>query len=153
MSMRHLICFGNELHGDDGFGPAVCRQLSAMHLPDNVRVFEAGTRGLDALGLFDDCDEAILVDAREPNGQPGKLTFPDRSEVAKDHHLPGHGAGLGYLLSALDSLGQSPKIRIVAAEAESVAPFQIGLSTSVALAVSQTVNLVQQWLDLEVVDE
>ena len=67
--MRHVICFGNELHGDDGFGAAVHRRLAAMPLPADARLFEAGTRGLDALGLFEGCAEAILVDAAEPAGR------------------------------------------------------------------------------------
>ena len=26
----HVICFGNELHGDDGFGPAVHARLADL---------------------------------------------------------------------------------------------------------------------------
>jgi len=37
----HVICFGNELHGDDGFGPAVHAHLAAAPLPAHVRLMRA----------------------------------------------------------------------------------------------------------------
>lgn len=147
--MRHLICFGNDLHGDDGFGAAVCRHLAALPLPDDVRVFEAGTRGLDALALFEGCDEAILVDASEPAGQPGRLSFPAPTELTGESDLPGHGAGVGYLLHALAALGGPvPALRIVAAEASALMPFHPGLSPAMAQAVEETVALLRGWLGL-----
>lgn len=150
MAMIHLICFGNELHGDDGFGAAVCRRLAALPLPADVRVFEAGTRGLDALALFDGCDEAILVDASEPAGQPGRLSFPESTELTEESNLPGHGAGVGYLLRALATLGGPvPTLRIVAAEAAALTPFRMGLSPATAQAVEETVTLMKDWLGLQ----
>jgi len=147
--MRHLICFGNDLHGDDGFGAAVCRCLEEFPLPGDVRVFEAGTRGLDALALFEGCDEAIVVDAAEPAGHPGRLAFPDAATCAEDSSLPGHGAGVGYLLRALAALGTAPRLRILTAEAAALTPFQPGLSASMEAAVAETVPILFGWLGAE----
>lgn len=148
--MIHLICFGNDLHGDDGFGSAVCRRMAAWPLPADVRVFEAGTRGLDALALFEGCDEAILVDASEPAGQPGRLSFPASTELTGESSLPGHGAGVGYLLRALTALdGPVPTLRIVAAEASMLTPFHPRLSPAMAQAVEETVALLHGWLGLQ----
>ncbi len=147
--MRHLICFGNDLHGDDGFGPAVCRRLAEQPLPADVRVFEAGTRGLDALALFEGCDEAIVVDAAEPAGQPGRLAFPDAEICAEDSSLPGHGAGVGYLLRALSALGTPPRLRVMTAEAAALTPFQPGLSPPVETAVEEAAQVLRGWLGAE----
>lgn len=143
--MRHLIGFGNDLHGDDGYGVVVCRRLAALPLPADVRVFEAGTRGLDALALFEGCDEAILVDAAAPSGQPGRLSFPAPDALAEDSSLPGHGAGVGYLLRALAALGTPPRLHIVTAEAAALTPFQPGLSPEMEHAVGETVTLLSNW--------
>ena len=148
MAMIHLICFGNDLHGDDGFGAAVCRRLAALPLPTDVRIFQVGTRGLDALALFEGCDAAILVDASEPAGQPGRISFPSPDDLTEASALPGHGAGVGYLLCALAALGSTPNLRIVAAEAAALTPFRMGLSPAVAQAVEETVALLRDWLDL-----
>lgn len=147
--MRHLICFGNDLHGDDGFGPAVCRRTAALPLPGDVRVFEAGTRGLDALALFEDCDEAILVDATEPAGNPGRISSPAPDTLAGASALAGHGAGVDYLLRALEALGSVSRLRIVAAEATALTPFQPGLSPAMEQAVEETLSLLGGWLDME----
>lgn len=147
--MRHLIGFGNDLHGDDGFATAVCRRMAELPLPDDVRVFAAGTRGLDALALFEGCDEAIVVDASEPAGQPGRLSFPAAETLAEDSSLPGHGAGVGYLLRALAALGPMPALRIVAAEAAALTPFHPELSPEMRRAVEETVLLLRGWLGVE----
>lgn len=140
--MRHVICFGNELHGDDGYGPAVFRRLSALPLPPDLRPYLAGTRGLDALALFDGCDEAIVVDALAPAGQPGRVCELQPAAIDEEIVLPGHGAGVGYLLRALAALEKPrPALRIVAAEMAAITPFRPGLTPAMEAAVEATVAL------------
>ena len=57
----HVLCFGNLLQGDDGFGIHVYRRLCAEALPPCVRVFDAGIAGLSALAHFDGCERAVVV--------------------------------------------------------------------------------------------
>jgi hydrogenase maturation protease len=146
--MRHVIFFGNALHGDDGFGPAVCQRMAALELPADVKLFEAGTRGLDALALFEGCREAIVVDALEPGSHPGRITEPAASTLAPESSLPGHGAGVGTLLAALATLGVPPP-RIIAAEAERLQAFAPGLSLAMQQAVEATTALLCQTLGIE----
>ncbi len=62
--MVHVVCFGNVWQGDDGFGIHVFRRLCGRRsLPPQVKVFEAGTAGLDALVYFDNCRKAVIVEA------------------------------------------------------------------------------------------
>lgn len=146
--MRHIICFGNDLHGDDGFGPAVHACLLQLPLPPGWRLFNAGSRGLDALALFE-CEEVIVVDAAAPAGQPGRLGQPPMSEVVLEPVLPGHGAGVGYLLHALVALDrQLPAVRLVTAEMASITPFQPGLSAPVRHAVDGAVRMLCTWMHL-----
>lgn len=146
--MRHVICFGNELHGDDGFGPAVCRRLAAEPVPAGWRVFEAGSRGLDAIVLFEGCREAIVVDAAAPAGRPGRLSEPRPAEIDESVAAHGHGAGVAYLLRALAALQDAPpRVRIVAAEMATLTPFRPGLSAPVALAVEEAVALLRRQME------
>lgn len=139
--MRHIICFGNPLHGDDGFGPAVFRRLASLPQPDGVRLFDGGTPGLAALALFEGCDEAVIVDALAPGVAPGRLSCLSPETLATESSLAGHGIGVGYLLRALAIQPQpSPRIRIVAAEASAVTPFKPGLSEPVVKAVDAAVR-------------
>lgn len=140
--MRHLICFGNELHGDDGFGIEVYRRLLKAGLPPATRAFAAATRGLDALALFQGCDEAVVIDALAPGDAPGALRWlAPEAIVPEDAGLPGHGAGVGQLLQCLPLLGEPvPRLRILAAEAQSLRPFHPGLSPALRRAVARAVT-------------
>ena len=140
--MRHILCFGNPLHGDDGFGHAVYKRLANLPQPVGQRLIDAGTPGPAALGLFQDCDEVIVVDALTPGHHPGKLFELAPDEIMNEVSLAGHGVGIGFLLKALDALSeQPPVIRIIAVEAISVMPFQPGLSKAVAEAVDEAATL------------
>lgn len=146
--MRHVIGFGNPLHGDDGVAAAVCAALSATALPPDVRVFDAGTRGLDALALLTGCDEAILVDAAWPAGRAGEIRCPDPAEVVPEGGLAWHAGGVGALLQALPLCpGTPPRLRLVTIEAERRRYFEPGLSPPVAAAVAGVVSLLRGYLE------
>ena len=136
--MQHIICFGNPLHGDDGFGSVVYQRLANISLPDDVRIYDAGTPGLNAMVLFEHCDEVIIVDAFAPHGMPGRLHYLTPEQLSDDLLLPSHGTGVAFLLRSVKALNHiRPTINIIAVEAESIAPFQPGLSLSVTRAVDK----------------
>lgn len=143
----HIVCFGNPLHGDDGFGPAVYQRLAALPLPDNVRVFDAGTPGLAALALFQGCHEVMVVDAVASGGIPGKLSRLSPNVVTAEITLPGHGIGVGYLLKAVAALPDCPRIEIIAAEILGAAPFRPGLSKPVRQAVDDAFVLLEKYAE------
>ena len=72
--MLHVICFGNLWQGDDGFGIHVWRRLRELRgLPRQVRVFDAGIAGLGAVGYFEGCRKAVIVDALKTCGRVGHV--------------------------------------------------------------------------------
>lgn len=145
-TMRHIVCFGNPLHGDDGFGTAVYQKLAELPLPDNLRLFDAGTAGLAALTLFQGCDEVLIVDACRSGGEAGRLSRPSPATVMAEVTPAGHGVGVGYLLQALAALPDAmPQIHIITAETAAVTAFRPGLSAAVAKAVDQTVALLSPY--------
>jgi hydrogenase maturation protease len=139
-----VLCFGNPLHGDDGFGPAVALALRQGILPPGVRVIDCGTRGIDALAWFDGCREFILVDALFGK-TPGRIHSPSPAEVPVETSVAGgHGAGVGFLLAAIrETTTTMPRITIVAAEIADCQPFAGGLSLPLAAAVSTAVDAVR----------
>lgn len=145
MANFHIVCFGNELHGDDGFGARVYAELAQLSWPGDVALFNAGIAGLNALRCFDDCSRAILVDALANVGKVGEVyrlgpeDLPDSSR-----HGAGHGLGIPYLLAALGVIRDPlPDILIVGAEVAAITPFHTGLSASTEQAVAKTVRLIQ----------
>ncbi len=73
-----VICVGNILRGDDGFGPAVAARL------DGDRVFDAGAVPENALPKVEALapEAVIFVDAAEFGGAPGELRFILPEELA-----------------------------------------------------------------------
>lgn len=142
---RHIVCFGNPLHGDDGLGPAVYARLGERPLAHDVRVSDAGTAGPAAMALFDGYDRIVVVDVSRPAGRPGRVWRPTRDMVLAEATASGHGVGVGHLVRCLEAtLDPLPAIDFVAVEAEVVAPFRLGLSEPVARAVDVVVDLLHR---------
>jgi len=146
---RRILCFGNPLHGDDGFGAAVFAHLADQRRPENLALFEAGTPGPAALALFEDCDEVVVVDALAPAGTPGRIARPCVDRIVAESVPAAHGMGLGYVLQAVAALpGPKPAIAIIGAEAASHRPFQPGLSPAVARAAREVAQMLAPWFEV-----
>lgn len=146
---RTVLCFGNELHGDDGFGPAVGRALAESGLPPGWALQSVGTRGLDALALLQGCQVALLVDAEAPAGQPGRLRERRADAIASEASVVGHGMGLGFVLRALQALPVADRLevlRLLTAEMAEVRSFQLALSPAVADAVEPAAQRLRHWM-------
>ncbi|MDD4905082.1 MAG: hydrogenase maturation protease [Methylobacter tundripaludum] len=145
MGTRHIVCFGNELHGDDGFGIRVYAQLCRLTWPKDVEVFNAGIAGLNALRFLEDCCQVILVDALANFGSVGEVFLLRPEDLAdRPEQLTGHGLGIPYLLEALKVIREpQPDILIVGVEIAAVNPFSPGLSDKTERAVPKTVQLIR----------
>jgi len=148
LANRHIICFGNELHGDDGFGLHIYSQICRMAWPKDVQVFNAGIAGLDALRFLEDCRQAILVDALTNFGAVGEVYVIHAEDLADSQQkLTGHGLGIPYLLQALKMIrAPLPEILLVGVEITAVTPFFLGLSPKTAQAAPKTIRLLQDLL-------
>lgn len=143
-----VLCFGNALHGDDGFGERVFHRLKDMDWPAAVEVRFGGTAGLNALSLFEGCAEVIVVDALAPAGEPGRVRVetldPGRF---RPESADAHGNGVGYLLRAVAaSLDPVPRITLVGAQMASLRSFVPALSPAMRDAVPEAVRCVEALL-------
>jgi hydrogenase maturation protease len=131
----HVVCFGNAWHGDDGFGQHVLRRL-----PPGIRAFDAGTAGLNALGYFEGCEKAVIVDAVRTGAPVGTVhrLLPDDLEPSSDAFSL-HELGVGAVVAALR---EPPDVVLVGAEVGEVHAFTDRLSAPVEAAVPQAVRLV-----------
>ncbi|MFA5970526.1 MAG: hydrogenase maturation protease [Sphingomonas sp.] len=86
-----IIGCGNPTRADDGVGPAVIARLASLDLPGDVALFDAGTDGMAVMYRARGAQRLIIVDARQPEGQPGAIfEVPGHLLTAE----PEHGAGL-----------------------------------------------------------
>lgn len=134
-SSTHIVCFGNELHGDDGFGVAMHAALSAQALPPGIRLMRADAASPGAIDCFDGCDSAVVVDVLSGFGEPGSIhCLP--GEALQAEATAAHGAGVGRLLETVRNvLPNPPLVRVVGVEAVRIDAYRPGLSSLVEAAV------------------
>jgi hydrogenase maturation protease len=95
---KYVVGIGNLLSSDEGVGCHVAQALQEISLPD-VEVIDGGTCP-DALGLIEDADKLVIVDAARGGGMPGQIYrfHPDDITPEQKPLLSAHD------MSLLDSL-------------------------------------------------
>lgn len=74
--MLVIIGCGNPNRQDDGAGVYVAQQLMSLikaNPVDDVRVFDAGTAGMDIMFQARGCDALIIIDANQSASEPGTI--------------------------------------------------------------------------------
>jgi hydrogenase maturation protease len=88
-----IIGCGNPNRRDDGAGVAVVRRLMDRlggARADGVRLFDAGTNGMQVMFEARGAGELVLVDASSSGSEPGSI-FEVPGELLQNVPAPGHG--------------------------------------------------------------
>ncbi|PZM80333.1 MAG: hydrogenase maturation protease [Candidatus Melainabacteria bacterium] len=83
--MRTVIGCGNVTRKDDGVGSYVARQLQQMlaeQASGDIRVFDAGTAGMEVMFQARGSSSLIIVDACRSESEPGTIFELPAEEVA-----------------------------------------------------------------------
>ena len=110
---------GSEYRRDDGAGPAVVDRVAG--LLDGMVVLGPFADPLDLLGLWDDADLAVVVDAVQSGAAPGTVQL---LELDPDGSGPGpvggpsgttstHGIGLAGVFRLARAVGNAPRRVVV----------------------------------------
>ncbi len=92
--MLTIIGCGNATRSDDGVGVYVAQALQAhlrTHSRDDVRVFDAGTSGMEVMFQAAGTRELILIDAVRSGSTPGAIFKLPGEELEAEHS---HGFSL-----------------------------------------------------------
>lgn len=134
-----LAGMGSEYRSDDGVGPAVVGRVAELGCPDGVELVAGLDDPLDLLGLWDDVQLAVVVDATRSGAPPGTVTVAELGE----HDVEGgparstHSIGFAGALRLGRLTGCAPR-RVFLLGVEG-ADFRMGtvLSAPVAAALPQ----------------
>jgi hydrogenase maturation protease len=144
--MLHVIGFGNLWQGDDGFGIHVLRRLA--ELPRDVKVFDGGIAGLGAVGYFEGCHKAVIVDALRTGGRVGHVRRLRGDDlVAPGPELSLHAFGVAHLVSALPVVFGGvamPEVVLIGAEIGEIRRFTDELTPPLRAAIDRAVRLVRR---------
>jgi coenzyme F420 hydrogenase subunit delta len=106
-----VLCCGNVLRGDDGFGPAVAERLNAGPVPEWAAVIDAGTgvRGLLFDMILSDRRPrlVVVVDAVDLGREPGSVfeIALERIPPVEVSEFSVHQAPTSNLLRQLEEAG------------------------------------------------
>jgi hydrogenase maturation protease len=84
-----IIGCGNSNRSDDGVGVYVVQQLKAKLGntidPEAVRIFDAGTAGMEVMFQARGSDALIIIDANKSSSEPGSIFEVPGDELANCH--------------------------------------------------------------------
>jgi hydrogenase maturation protease len=146
---------GNMWLGDDGFAGEVVKRLEQRELPSGVTVMDFGTGGLDlAYEVMRGYDALVLVDVSRQGGEPGTLYVMevDEAEVAAGIEdgdvLDPHAMDPATVLRFVRAVGGWPgRVLVVACEPSGSDEMGVGLTSEVAAALDDAVELIVNTVD------
>jgi hydrogenase maturation protease len=126
-----VIGLGNILLGDEGVGVHAVEALKRKYdFPEEVRLLDGGTLGLDLLHLIEGMDGVLFIDAVDLKESPGTIAVIEGEDIPSflEPKLSLHHVGLADLLFASSFLGTRPaEIALVGIQPETL---DIGLELS-----------------------
>jgi hydrogenase maturation protease len=139
-----VLALGNPLMGDDGIGVRIIEELRERELPSGVALADGGTTGLALVGLMEEYQRVIVVDAADMGQAPGCVRKFAPSEVqfrTTGDILSLHQVGFREALTLAEALGVSPpELMIIGVQPKRTA---IGeeLSSEVERAVPECIRI------------
>jgi len=140
-----ILGVGNLLFTDEGVGIRVAEALQDRYeFPQNVRVVDGGTLGLNLLGVISEADHLIVVDAVRQGGEPGSLYRLAGEEIPKRIRAKNSLHQVEFLeaLTCCQALDKVPETVIVGVEPEDITTMSIELTATVGARVDDLVKAV-----------
>ncbi|MGB9599220.1 MAG: hydrogenase maturation protease [Myxococcota bacterium] len=137
---RLLVLFlGNILRGDDGVGIELFKRISRRELPENVVLKEGSTGGMILLGLLEDYDRVLIVDAVD-TGDINKdvIIFSPKDILESDgDRLSLHSLSINDIVKFNQLLGERiPEIIIFGIQVDDISE-HIGLSPKILNSIDK----------------
>lgn len=132
MKKKVLVLFlGNILRGDDGVGIELLKRISQSEISENVVLEEGSTGGMILLGVMDDYDSVIIVDAMDSTDLKQDIIIFDPSFIqdTNEREISLHSISIKDIVRFNQALGERvPKITIFGIRIDRIDE-HIGLST------------------------
>lgn len=129
-----LIGLGNILMRDEGVGVHAVEALKKGYdFPDQIKLLDGGTMGLDLLPYIEEMEKVLFIDALDLKKEPGTIAVLEDDEIPSilKPALSFHQVGLSDLLFAAKFMGMKPsKITLIGIQPEKI---EMGLTLSETL--------------------
>jgi hydrogenase maturation protease len=130
--------------GDDAAGLETLERLARAPLPGNVELVACERPSPELVDLLSGADVAVVIDALEPAGTPGRVLRVDPAALRPAGGLSTHALGVAEALALAEALGRGPgRLELVGIEA---GEGDAGLSEPVQRSVEETAVWVGAWV-------
>jgi hydrogenase maturation protease len=147
----HIIGVGNLTRLDDGIAIRIIQELEQITFPDNIKITDLGTGGVDIAFALDNWKHAIIIDAVDiENLEPGEIV---EFEI-KDKNIPevkGLSSTHGFdaltalkLAFALDEYTLPEEILIIGIQVKNLEGFGVGISKVVEEAIPKVISRIHE---------
>ncbi|NLX18422.1 MAG: hydrogenase maturation protease [Desulfobulbus sp.] len=144
--MKTLVLgIGNLLIGDEGVGCRTVAELTRRYtLPASVECVDGGTAGFELLGLLDNRDQVILIDALQDGREPGTVIKVEDEQVPRAFlvRTTPHQLGICDVLAAAQLTDTMPKRLTLYGIEPKQLNVGIGLSPEVEAGMEKTIRAV-----------
>ena len=139
-----VLGVGNLLMGDEGVGVHVVRALDLTDLPPGVKLLDGGVGSFLLLEPMQNASTVILIDASIDGGAPGTVRrIEPRFSSDYPRTLTAHDIGLKDLLDAFHFMGANVHVVLFAVSVAGMQPMLDELSSDLAAALPQIVEMVR----------
>ena len=138
-----ILGVGNLLFTDEGVGVRVAEALQDRYeFPENVKVVDGGTLGMNLLGVISEVDHLIVVDAVRNGGEPGTLHRLAGEEIPKRILAKNslHQVDLLEALTCCQALDKVPETVILGVEPEDITTLGIDMTPTVLARIDDLVQ-------------
>ncbi|EAR60618.1 hydrogenase maturation protease [Neptuniibacter caesariensis] len=133
--MQIVLCFGNEWHGDDGFGLAVYEALQKLELPECTELYFCANNALLIPKHISRAERIIIVDAYQSDTKrPGELSWASANDFLNHFSRNLHDGGVEEFIRHLPILCQPlppPVTEVFYITVAPVTAFNRGLSPEI----------------------
>ncbi len=140
-----ILGIGNLLKSDDGLGVHVIRHIeeSGVVLPDGIDLLDGGTAGFDLLGLIENYDKIVIVDALRADDKPGSVyRFAPEHAVETRSRFSLHEVGIMEVIRLLRILDRNPEIEFVGIVPENISDDDTNISPAVRKSIPRAVEVI-----------
>lgn len=137
---RLLVLFlGNILRGDDGVGIELLKRISKRNIPPNVVLEEGSTGGMILLGMLDEYESALIVDAVD-TGDKNKdflIFYPSDILESEQDNISLHSVSIKDIIRFNEAMGvRVPEITIFGVQIDDIGE-NIGLSSKILNSIDE----------------
>lgn len=145
MSKILVLGLGNLVLKDEGVGIHAVQRMQQRKLPEGIDILDGGTGGIFMIGILQQYDHVIMIDATLDANPPGTVRrLKPKYSTDYPRLMSAHEIGLKDMIDAMIVQDHIPDIDLVIVSARDVQEIGMELSSPVEKALPEIIDTVNE---------